>query len=266
MLHTTTTASTGSLVVFCHGLFGQGRNWTGVAKALSDRAPRAARRPAAARPLGPWSDPSTTSRSPTRWPRCSPPTTRSRWSGTRWAARSPWCWPCRSPELVQRLCVVDIAPVDYGGSSEFSRYVEAMQGLDLWTRSTARRRRPGAVRRGARPDRARLPAAEPAARRTRRWRWQANLEVLGAELDEISGWPEEQLEGTAPYDGPVLWIAGDDVRLRPPRERRGHAALVPAAPARSSSRAPATGCTPSSPRCSSRCCGASRPSRCYNAS
>ena len=42
------------------------------------------------------------------------------------------------------------------------------------------------------------------------WRWQANLDVLGAELDEISGWPEEQLAGTAPYDGPVLWVAGEE--------------------------------------------------------
>ena len=37
----------------------------------------------------------------------------------------------RAPELVRRLCVVDIAPVDYGGRGEFEGYVEAMQGLDL---------------------------------------------------------------------------------------------------------------------------------------
>ena len=34
-LHTTTYGEEGSLIVFCHGLFGQGRNWTGIAKALA---------------------------------------------------------------------------------------------------------------------------------------------------------------------------------------------------------------------------------------
>ena len=40
------------------------------------------------------------------------------------------------------------------------------------------------------------------------WRWQANLEVLGADLSVIGGWPEDQLAGTPPYPGPVLWLAG----------------------------------------------------------
>ena len=34
-LHTTTLGDAGSPVVFCHGLFGQGKNWTQAAKALS---------------------------------------------------------------------------------------------------------------------------------------------------------------------------------------------------------------------------------------
>ncbi len=36
MLHTTTLGGGGSPVVFCHGLFGQGKNWTTIAKALAD--------------------------------------------------------------------------------------------------------------------------------------------------------------------------------------------------------------------------------------
>ena len=42
------------------------------------------------------------------------------------------------------------------------------------------------------------------------WRWQPNLEVLGEELAEVTGWPAEALAGLAPYDGPVLWVAGGD--------------------------------------------------------
>ena len=35
-LHTTTIGDRGSRVVFAHGLFGQGRNWTQIGKALAD--------------------------------------------------------------------------------------------------------------------------------------------------------------------------------------------------------------------------------------
>ena len=34
-LHTTDLGDRGSRIVFCHGLFGQGRNWTQVGKALA---------------------------------------------------------------------------------------------------------------------------------------------------------------------------------------------------------------------------------------
>ncbi|MGN6160931.1 MAG: alpha/beta fold hydrolase, partial [Marmoricola sp.] len=40
------------------------------------------------------------------------------------------------------------------------------------------------------------------------WRWQANLEVLGRDLDALSGWPS-RLSDAAPYEGPVLWLAGE---------------------------------------------------------
>ena len=37
----------------------------------------------------------------------------------------------RHPELVERLCVVDVSPVAYDHLSEFEGYVAAMRGLDL---------------------------------------------------------------------------------------------------------------------------------------
>ncbi|HWU31714.1 MAG TPA: alpha/beta fold hydrolase, partial [Marmoricola sp.] len=39
------------------------------------------------------------------------------------------------------------------------------------------------------------------------WRWQANLDVIGRDLDALSGWPPDLAEA-APYPGPVLWMAG----------------------------------------------------------
>jgi pimeloyl-ACP methyl ester carboxylesterase len=36
-----------------------------------------------------------------------------------------------------------------------------------------------------------------------------NLDVLGDQLAVIGGWPEDQLAGLPPYDGRVLWVAGE---------------------------------------------------------
>ena len=35
-LHAVTSGTSGPRVAFCHGLFGQGRNWTQIAKGLAD--------------------------------------------------------------------------------------------------------------------------------------------------------------------------------------------------------------------------------------
>jgi pimeloyl-ACP methyl ester carboxylesterase len=42
------------------------------------------------------------------------------------------------------------------------------------------------------------------------WRWQVNLEVLGRDLATVGGWPEDALGDLTPYDGPVLWIGGEN--------------------------------------------------------
>ena len=76
----------------------------------------------------------------------------------------------------------------------------------------ARHHDPGRGRRGARR---RVPNTTVRAfllQNLRRdgdgWRWQANLDVLGRDLPVLGGWPAEQLDGTPPYEGPVLWVAG----------------------------------------------------------
>ena len=124
----------------------------------------------------------------------------------------------RHPERVERLCVVDVAPVDYGSAGEFGGYIKAMRGLDLDSLESRSQASDGARRGSAQRDRARVPAAEP-RREGDGWRWQPNLEVLGEELAEVTGWPAEALADVAPYDGPVLWVAGGGLRLH---HRRGH--------------------------------------------
>ena len=115
----------------------------------------------------------------------------------------------RHPERVQRLCVVDVAPVDYGSGGEFAGYIEAMQGLDL--DSLESRSQAGDALAEAVPS----PTVRGFLLQNLRrvddgWQWQPNLEVLGGELAEVTGWPADQLADEAPYDGPVLWVAGGD--------------------------------------------------------
>ncbi len=211
-LHTTTYGEHGSLVVFCHGLFGQGRNWTGVAKALTPEhrtllvdLPQHGR--------SPWSDRFDyleVADEVARLLSADDPVTLV---GHSLGGKVAMVLALRHPEKVQRLCVVDIAPVDYGGSREFTDYIEAMRGLDL--AAVERRADADQVLSQAVPDQTVRDFLLQNLRRESPsegggWRWQANLEVLGAELDEISGWPEGRLEGTSPYDGPVLWVAGAD--------------------------------------------------------
>jgi esterase len=213
-LHTTAAGERGSLVVFCHGLFGQGRNWTGIGKAISDEhrvllvdLPQHGR--------SDWSEHFDYLEVADQVAGLLSPEDPVTLVGHSLGGKVAMVLALRSPELVERLCVVDIAPVDYGGSTEFDGYVKALRGIDL-----------ASIQRREDADRALTEAVPEQSVRDfllqnlRRdgdsWRWQANLEVLGAELDQISGWPEERLEGTAPYEKPVLWVAGGTSRYIQP--------------------------------------------------
>lgn len=214
MLHTTAAGERGSLVVFCHGLFGQGRNWTGVGKALSaDHRILLVDLPQHGR--SDWADHFDYLEVADQVASLLSPEDPVTLVGHSLGGKVSMVLALRHPELVERLCVVDIAPVDYGGSTEFSGYVEAMRGLDL--ASLGRRADADLALSEAVPVRTvRDFLLQNLRREGEQWRWQANLEVLGAELDEISGWPEDRLTGTPPYEGPVLWVAGADSRYIQP--------------------------------------------------
>ncbi|HSV29220.1 MAG TPA: alpha/beta fold hydrolase [Candidatus Omnitrophota bacterium] len=108
------------------------------------------------------------------------------------------------PDLVEKLVVVDIAPVGY--SHTFAPYIKAMRAVPL---STAQRRADVEEHlKAAIPDprvRAFLMQnldGEPGA-----YRWRPNLAVLGAAMTDILDFPAF---AGARYDGPALFLAGGD--------------------------------------------------------
>jgi pimeloyl-ACP methyl ester carboxylesterase len=196
----------GSPVVFLHGLFGQGRNWTEVGKSLADRhrvllvdLPQHGR--------SGWDDAFDYLRVADQVAELLDTTDPVALVGHSLGGKVAMVLALRHPELVERLCVVDVSPVAYDHLSQFEGYVAAMRGIDLEALSS--RADAEAAMAPAVPDPAvRAFLLQNLRRDGEGWRWQANLEVLGRDLPIIGGWPEEQLAGTAPYRGRVLWLAG----------------------------------------------------------
>jgi len=210
VLNTTTLGESGSPVVFCHGLFGQGRNWTAIGKELA-RDHRVLLVDLPDHGQSDWTDHfdyiETADRVADLLSADDPVTL----VGHSMGGKVAMLLALRRPELVERLCVVDVAPVGYDHIAEFAGYIEAMRGIDL--DGLERRADADAALRDAVPsDMVRGFLLQSLRREGAGWTWRLNLDVLGRDLPEISGWPEDRLDGTAPYDRPVLWVSGERSR------------------------------------------------------
>ena len=109
------------------------------------------------------------------------------------------------PDLVRRLIVADIAPVTYGHSQQ--PQIDAMRRVDL--ARIASRAEAEAMMEAESPAIAAflLQSLDLANRR-----WKLNLDVLEAEMDRITGWPE--VAGRFP--GPALFLVGaESTYVRP---------------------------------------------------
>ena len=220
---------------FCHGLFGQGKNWTTIGRQLaSDYTVALIDMPDHGR--SPWTDELTYPGMAALLADTLSPSTSSGLESTSSGLEStssgpgprssgldkPWTVVGHSmggkiamtlaltrPELVDRLVVVDIAPVDYHGQSEFGSYVDALRAVDLG----------GLGSRQAADDQLRDQVPDPTVRsfllqNLRRgtadgagWHWQMNLQLLGDQLEVLGGFPDLD---AAPYEKPTLWVAGAD--------------------------------------------------------
>ncbi|MCG7427983.1 alpha/beta fold hydrolase [Helcobacillus massiliensis] len=150
----------------------------------------------------------------------------------------------RHPDLVRRLVVVDIAPVGDGGPNgdspsgrgDFEHLLDTLARLDLDSltgRTDADRRLAADV-----PDASVRAFLLQNLSRTHRagshkdsptgdgFHWQPNFPLLHRAIDQIKDWPANEIDGSS-FTGPVLWIAGADSDYIRPEDLPVMRALFP---------------------------------------
>jgi pimeloyl-ACP methyl ester carboxylesterase len=235
-----TVGTGGPRVVFVHGLFGQGKNWTTIAKALADRH-RVTLLDLPNHGHSPWTDTvdyvDMAGLVAAELESYGEPVTLV---GHSMGGKVALQVALRRPELLRALVVVDIAPVEYpvsGGrtddpdeeASPFADYIAAMKALDL--EKLRRREEADEALRAVVPSRmVRSFLLQSLVREgvgaDGSWRWRLNLDLLGRDLERLRGFPEPP--PGARYDGPVLWIAGANSHYVLPEDRPRMEALCPA--------------------------------------
>lgn len=227
-LHTTSLGSNGPRVAFLHGLFGQGKNWNQVAKALAaDYRPTLFDLPNHGRSA--WTDEldylQMADAVVGELDRLAP---GEQWRvlGHSMGGKVAMLVALSRPDLVERLIVVDVSPVDYGKHGEFDTYIAGMKAMPL-----------DQVHSRADADRVAAQwVSDPGVRafllqNLRRegdgWRWQVNLDLLENSLRTLGGWPVDRLPDGATYDGPTLWISGAESGYVKPQNVAAMRALFP---------------------------------------
>ncbi len=208
MLNTTTLGESGPLVAFCHGLFGQGKNWTTIAKAVAeDHRVLLIDMPHHGR--SEWPDhfdyvdvaDQVAELFDAERPGRAGRSLDGRQGGDGAHAASP-----RAGRAAVRR---GRGARGLRGAQRVRRLHRGDARAGPGRRSTAAATR---TQRWSRPCRT-GPYAAFLLQNLRRtddgWAWQPNLEVLGRDLPKLGGWPEEALADAAPYDGTTLWIAGE---------------------------------------------------------
>lgn len=204
-LFSTRFGESGPRVVFLHGLFGQGKNWTMFARALAPQARvRLVDLPDHGR--SDWTEAFSYPDMADRVAELMAAEDPEPYAvvGHSMGGKVAMTLALRHPERVSRLAVVDVSPVRATEMTGFATYVRGMRSVDLTTLAD----------RAAADTQLEADVPDPVIRgfllqNLRRepsgWRWQMNLELLGSHLEDVGDWPAMDV---APYPGPVLWLSG----------------------------------------------------------
>lgn len=203
--HTEIGTGSGPSVIILHGLFGQGRNWAMIARGLAETH-RVFSVDMRNHGDSPWDDEMT-------YPAMADDVARlietqdrgpAMLIGHSLGGKATMTLAMQRPELVERACIVDIAPVPY--DHDFETHLEAMLGLDLAS----------IKRRGEAEARLRETLNDPhlAGFLIRNlsqdvdggFRWRVNLAALADHMDDLLDFPI--FEADQAYDGPALFLAG----------------------------------------------------------
>jgi len=193
----------GDPLLILHGLLGSGRNWTTIAKRL------AANHKVETLDLrnhggSPWADGMSYAllaadvRSHIERTALGPVTVIGHSMGGKTAMRLA----LDAPSLVERLVVVDIAPVDYDHSTE--AYVEAMRKIDL--EGLTSRNEVDALLEAAVPEAGiRAFLLQNLERQESGFRWRVNLDALSRAMPDLMTFPSNEHDR---FSGPALFLAG----------------------------------------------------------
>ncbi|HEY5788621.1 MAG TPA: alpha/beta fold hydrolase [Microlunatus sp.] len=207
-LHYTEQGDTGPRILLLHGLFGQGKNWTSIAKVLSEQA-RVIMVDLPNHGQSGWTGAVTYGEMAVAIADVLMADGDEPLNvvGHSMGGKVAMAMALLQPRSVERLVVADIAPVRYERLTGFADYVTGMRSLDL-----------GRLQSRAEADAGLAPYVPDEVVRSfllqnlRRdptsasgWHWQMNLSLLGAKLADLGAWPDLH---TPPYPGPVLWVAG----------------------------------------------------------
>ena len=207
-LHYTEIGSSGPRVLLLHGLFGQGKNWTSIAKSLADQA-RVVMLDLPNHGRSGWTESLTYAEMAAAVADVLAAESDEPLNvvGHSMGGKVAMAMALLRPDLVERLVVADIAPVRYERISNFADYVMGMRSIDL-SRLRTRGEADQALQSHVPDPVVRAFLLQNLRRDTSSesgWRWQMNLALLGGKLADLGDWPDLH---TPPYDGPVLWIAG----------------------------------------------------------
>lgn len=206
-LHTTSYGESGSRVVFCHGLFGQGKNWTRIGKELAaEHRVLLVDMPHHGRSA--WAEEFDYLDAAAQVGELLEGDNPVALVGHSMGGKIAMLIALQRPELVERLCVVDVSPVQYHHTDEFRGYIGAMQALDL-DRLQRREDADAALAEAVPSSTVRSFLLQNLRRHDVGWAWQLNLDVLGRDLERLGDWPASRLDAEASYEGPVLWVAGE---------------------------------------------------------